>query len=158
MISTGQPILRRARKKRVSIRTPNLIKNNLQSISISNLFNDFWLPTFFWIDISGIKSLILDVYIPDDKTIHNSKTVVIMVGTRLQLASIVRGRVTQIFIQLETIANSRIGFDIPSAESAPQGDERKLGMNLISIEFDEKKILGVDLFKLQKNNISVATL
>ena len=158
MSPANQVRVRGGRKKQTSHRTKNFAENDPPFISISGLFDDFWLPTFFWIDISAIKELTVNVYLPPDQKVENHKTAIVLVGTRLQLVSIARGEVTKISIQPLDTANSRIGFDVPSAELAPQGDERKLGMKLISIEFNDKNLLPADLFRFQQNNITAAAV
>lgn len=141
------------RRKNSEIDTPKFLKNDLQFITVSDLFDDFWLPMAFWIDVSGIKQIKINVYIPRGIEYENNKIAVILVGTRLQIVSISRGEINKISILPIDTLNSRIGFELSSAEVVPNRDERKLGVKLISIEFDDEIILPENFYYLKHDRI-----
>ena len=121
------------------------------SISIYGLFKDFWLSTLSWIDISGVVQLSINVFLPHVQGAESHKSVIVLSGARPRIVSIARGVLTRIPVQLPDLSICRIGLDAMSPELARQGDERQLGMKLVSIEMSEKKITPENLFKQQQN-------
>ena len=124
-------------------------------ISIFGLFDDGWLSTLSWLDISGASQLSIKVFLPLVPKAESHKKVIVLCDTRYEVFSIVRGELTQMHIQPLAITNSRVGFDVVSPEFAKVGDKRQLGMKLAAIEVDGRNLTLEDLRKMQQRNDSL---